>query len=1003
MRVAQGAGAEPGPAIASPTDDDRVHRLLARLQRKYKGRITGELATPAAAARYAELPEAMHPKLRDALAARGLTRLYGHQRQAWDLAAAGQHLVVATPTASGKTLCYNLPVLDAVLSRRAKALYLFPTKALAQDQVAELMELNRAGGATTSAEQAPADGFGGGAALNRDTARIDGQPTGDQAASGAASSSPPAGAPAGAPVEALAGAAAGAAGAAGTLGIKAFTFDGDTPGDARKAVRTRGDIVVSNPDMLHQAILPHHTKWAQFFESLAFIVVDELHSYRGVFGSHVANVFRRLQRICQFYGVRPQFIFASATIANPAELAEQLIGAPVTGVTNSGAPRGSRHLLLWNPPVINPDLGIRASARSQSTRIARMATKAGLKNIVFARTRLMVEVITKYLKDAFDRDPRRPPRVIAYRGGYLPSERRQTERALRAGRVDTVVSTSALELGVDIGALDVAILNGYPGTIAATWQRLGRAGRRNRGSLGVLVATSDPLDQYMVRHPEFFLGASPEHARIHPDQLLILMDHVRCAAFELPFKDGDRFGGSSCAEDLHEMLSFLRDEGVLQRQGGPDGGRWYWVADSYPANAVSLRSVAEGNFVVIDIGDGKQTIIAEVDYSGAPGTLYEGAIYMVQSQPYQVERLDWTGRKAFVRKTRADYYTDAIDYTRLKILDRFDSRRLGADPAERAATLTAGEAAASVAAAHADDPAGGLTNRPVSADDTDATGASPTASRRAPPADSRRAPPAVAPAIPQKPSATDDSPAPSGAAASAPATAASEAAPEATKAAASHGEVHIVRRYPGYKKIRYYSHDNIGYGHIDLPDQEMHTSAVWWQVEPNALERSLPTREQAIEGFLGAAYALHHVAALRAMAEVRDLGRAVGDSQGRWFAVVGGDGRGQLRGPSNEPLEEPPGDRFEPTLFLYDNYPGGVGLSAPLFDDAQALVTDALGLVSGCACAHGCPACIGPILASDEQALRSPKRSALIVLRLLGGTTAAESSRASTSGAVIRA
>jgi DEAD/DEAH box helicase domain-containing protein len=928
MRVAQGARAGPEPAIASPTDDDRVHRLLARLQRKYKGRITGELATPAAAPRYAELPDAMHLKLRDALAARGLTRLYSHQRQAWDLAAAGQHLVVATPTASGKTLCYNLPVLDAVLSRRAKALYLFPTKALAQDQVAELMELNRAGGVTTSTEHAPADVFGGGAALNLDTTRIDGQSTGDQAASGAASSSPPA--------EAPAGAAAGPAGSAETLGIKAFTFDGDTPGDARKAVRTRGDIVVSNPDMLHQAILPHHTKWAQFFESLAFIVVDELHSYRGVFGSHVANVFRRLQRICQFYGVQPQFIFASATIANPAELAEQLIGAPVSAITDSGAPRGARHLLLWNPPVINPDLGIRASARSQSTRIARMATKAGLKNIVFARTRLMVEVITKYLKDVFDRDPRKPPRVIAYRGGYLPSERRQTEQALRAGRVDTVVSTSALELGVDIGALDVAILNGYPGTIAATWQRLGRAGRRNRGSLGVLVATSDPLDQYMVRHPEFFLGASPEHARIHPDQLLILMDHVRCAAFELPFKDGDRFGGSSCTEDLQEMLGYLRDEGVLQRQGGPDGGRWYWVADSYPANAVSLRSVAEGNFVVIDTGDGKQTIIAEVDYSGAPGTLYEGAIYMVQSQPYQVERLDWTGRKAFVRKTRADYYTDAIDYTRLKILDRFDSRRLGGHPAEPAATPAAGETAASHPAT------------------------------------------AVPEAVP-------------------------EAAPEAPVAATSHGEVQIVRRYPGYKKIRYYSHDNIGYGHIDLPDQEMHTSAVWWQVEPNALERSLPTREQAIEGFLGVAYALHHVAALRAMAEVRDLGRAVGDSQGRWFAVLGGDGRGQLRGPSNEPLEEPPGDRFEPTLFLYDNYPGGVGLSAPLFDDAQALVTDALGLVSGCACAHGCPACIGPILASDEQALRSPKRSALIVLRLLGGTTAAESSRASASGAVIRA
>ena len=811
MGVDEALPAAAGKQDMAEATDDRVERLLGGLKRKYAGRITGELAMPALTARYAGLPEDMHRALRRGLAARGLDRLYSHQREAWDLARAGRHLVVATPTASGKTLCYNLPVLDAVLSRGAKALYLFPTKALAQDQVAELSELNRSG--RTGAPE---------------------------------------------------------------LGVKAFTFDGDTPGDARKAVRTRGDIVLSNPDMLHQAILPHHTKWAQFFESLAFVVVDELHSYRGVFGSHVANVFRRLNRICRFYGVAPRFIFASATIANPAELAALLVGEPVAAVTDSGAPRGARHLLLWNPPVIDPDLGIRASARSQTTRIARAATKSGLKNIVFARSRLMVEVITKYLKDVFDRDPRRPPRVLAYRGGYLPSERRGTERALRAGRVDCVVSTSALELGVDIGALDVAVLNGYPGTIAATWQRLGRAGRRNRPCLGVLVASSDPLDQYMVRHPEFFLGRSPEHARIHPDQLLILMDHVRCAAFELPFQDGDRFGN----EDLNEMLSYLRDEGVLQRQVGDGVGRWFWVADSYPANAVSLRSVAEGNFVVIDISDGKQTIIAEVDYTGAPGTVYAGAIYMVQSQPYQVERLDWTGRKAFVRKTRADYYTDAIDYTRLKILDRFDDRR-----------------------------------------------------------DAR--------------------------------------------AAAARGEVHLVRRYPGYKKIRYYSHDNIGYGNIDLPDQEMHTTSVWWQVHPALLAQALSSRERAIEGFLGAAYALHHVAALRSMAEIQDLGRAVGDGQGSWFAVLGNDGRGQLRGPNNEALDRVPGDRFEPTLFLYDNFPGGVGLSAPLFDAAGQLVEDALGLVQGCACAAGCPACIGPVLPGDEQRAQTPKQAALTVLALL--------------------
>jgi len=787
--------------------DDRLERLVAGLERRYGERIKGRLTIPASAGRYADLPADMDPRLRRALEHRGIRRLYAHQAEAWELARAGHNLVIATPTASGKTLCYNLPVLDRVLSDQSKALYLFPTKALAQDQVAELSELNQG-------------------------------------------------------VE---------------LGIKAFTFDGDTPGDARKAVRTRGDIVVSNPDMLHQAILPHHTKWAQFFETLAFVVVDELHSYRGVFGSHVANVFRRLRRICRFYGVTPRFIFASATIANPGELAQRLIGEPVTTLTRSGAPQGERHLFLWNPPVVNPDLGIRASARSQTTRIARAATRLGLKSIVFARSRLMVEVITKYLKDVFDRDPRKPPRVLAYRGGYLPSERRRAERDMRGGRADTVVSTSALELGVDIGALDVAVLNGYPGTVAATWQRLGRAGRRLRPALGVLVASSDPLDQYIVRHPEFFLGASPEHARIHPDQLLILLDHVRCAAFELPFNDGDTFCGEDGAgEDLGEMLAYLRDEGLLQHQGG----RWYWVGDSYPANAVSLRSVAEGNFVVLDTTDGGQKVLAEVDYTSAPGTLYEGAIYMIQSRPFQVERLDWVGRKAYVRRTRADYYTDAIDYTRLKILSRFETR-------------------------------------------------------------------------------------------------------SAAKSTAAHGEVHLVRRYPGYKKIRYYSHDNVGYGKIDLPDQEMHTTALWWQVDPDALEALLPQRPHAMEGFLGAAYALHHVAALRAMAEIRDLGRAVGDGEGTWSAMPGTDARGGMHGIDNEPRDPDAMARFAPTLFLYDNYPGGVGLSAPLFDAADRLVADARALVADCPCKVGCPACVGPILAGDDARAVAPKDLALRVLGLL--------------------
>ena len=781
---------------------DPVRRVAGRLKRKYGGRITGELVVPARDARFGELPDALEPRLRRALEQRGIARLYSHQREAWDHIRAGRHTVVVTPTASGKTLCYNLPVLHTALTDGGKALYLFPTKALSQDQVAELTELNQAG----------------------------------------------------------------------ELGIRAYTFDGDTPGDARKAVRTRGDIVVTNPDMLHKGVLPHHTKWAQFFESLRYVVIDETHTYRGVFGSHVANVVRRLRRICRFYGADPVFILSSATIANPAELARGLVGEEVRAVTESGAPAGEKQLLLWNPPVINADLGIRASSRSQSTRITRMAVRSGLKSIVFARSRLMVEVITKYLKDVFDSDPRKGTRVAAYRGGYLPGERRDTEKALRAGNVDCVVATSALELGVDIGSLDVCVLDGYPGTIAATWQRLGRAGRRNRTALGVLVASSQPLDQYIVRNPEFFLGASPEHARIDPDQLLILLDHVRCAAFELPFRHGEHFGG----EDLEELLNYLEEQGVVHREDD----RWHWTEDSYPANSVSLRSVAEGNFVVIDVTDGGQRIVAEVDYSSAAETLYEGAIYLIQASPYQVETLDWEGRKAWVRQTRADYYTDAIDYTRLKILESFDAARGG-------------------------------------------------------------------------------------------------------RSECANGEVHLVRRIPGFKKIRYYTHENIGYGNINLPDQEMHTTAVWWEIHPEELQAAFDSRQEALDGFLGAAHAMHHVAALLAMSEPQDLGRAVGDGNARWFATVGASGRGQIRSFEQGTLDPEQEQRFRPAVFLYDNYPGGVGLSAPLFDQRRAVVHDARDLVAACGCQFGCPGCVGPILASDEDRGFSPKQAALRVMELL--------------------
>jgi DEAD/DEAH box helicase domain-containing protein len=781
--------------------------LIETLKRDHRARIVAAAEAPAREARYAAFPDALDARLRAALEARGIRQLYSHQHEAWAHVAAGRDTVVVTPTASGKTLCYNLPVLDAALKRGAKALYLFPTKALAQDQTNELLELD----------------------------------------------------------------------AAGRLGIRAYTFDGDTPGDARRAVRTHGDIVVSNPDMLHQAILPHHTKWAQFFAALGFVVIDELHTYRGVFGAHVANLVRRLRRICAFYGARPTFIACSATIANPAELAAKLLGGTVRAVTESGAPQGRRHVLVWNPPVRNAGLGIRASARSQSTRIARLAIRLGLKTIVFANSRLEVEVLTKYLKDVFDRDPRKPARVAAYRGGYLPTARRAQEAKLRSGRLDCVVSTSALELGMDIGALDACVLNGYPGSVAGALQRLGRAGRRQRTCVGVLVCTSDPLDQYLARHPEFFLGASPEHARIDPDQLLVLMDHIRCAAFELPFADGETFGGVT----LESALGYLAEQGIVHREGS----RWHWIADSYPANAVSLRSIAEGNFTVVDVTGGRKDVIAEADYAGAAATLYEGAIYLVQSAPWQVEKLDWVGRKAFVRATDADYYTDAIDYTKLKVLDEF------------------------------------------------ANAASATAR-------------------------------------------------------AAHGEVHVVRRVAGYKKIRYYTHENVGYGRVNLPDQEMHTTALWWEAEPGPLATAFATRVEALDGFLGAAHAVHLIATLLSAAAPRDIGRAVGDGgpDAAWVAAADAHGHAEPRALDGAAVEIADARQpFRPTLYLYDNYPGGIGIAAPVFELRREVIERSIELVARCACEHGCPACVGPILAVDGTRV-SPKDAARRVLALLHGT-----------------
>jgi DEAD/DEAH box helicase domain-containing protein len=740
--------------------------------------VTAVRHYPAQPARLADFPDALHPKLRSVLAGRGYRGLYTHQRDAYDAAAAGESYVVVTPTASGKTLCYNLPVLDRILKDpEARALYLFPTKALAQDQLAELYSVV--------------------AAMDAD--------------------------------------------------IGTFTYDGDTPQDARKAIRARAHIVVTNPDMLHKGILPHHTKWVKLFENLRYVVVDELHTHRGVYGSHVANVLRRLRRLCRFYGSDPQFLCSSATIANPRELAEALTGRETRLLDQSGAPRGEKYFAIYNPPVVNRQLGIRRSALNCARDVALSFLGKGLQTIVFAPSRLATEVLVTYLKEALETRPGSEGVIRGYRGGYLPLKRREIERGLREGSVLGVVSTNALELGIDIGSLDAAVLLGYPGSVASTWQQAGRAGRRSGTSVAVLVTSSTPLNQFIARHPEYFFDQSAEHGRVNPENLHILLSHVKCAAFELPFSEDERFG----REDLGEILSFLEAEKLLHRSGG----RWHWTSESYPADAVSLRSVSSDNFVVQDTTR-EPRIIAEVDYDSAPTMVHEKAIYILEGRTYFVEKYDHKERRVEVREAEVDYYTDAVTYTKVRILERFEEE------------------------------------------------AARTGARR------------------------------------------------------NHGEVHVVSQVVGFKKIKFHTHENVGAGDLVMPENEMHTTAYWLTV-PRELMRALPfALDERRDGIVALSYTLGQMAALHLMCDRHDLGVAVGDNgQGdarieRGLMRLGGGRAGR-----DEPL---PGDDYEPNVFLYDRYPGGIGLSEPLYRMHERLLRESRSLVAACPCEDGCPSCVGP-------------------------------------------
>ena len=719
---------------------------------RFMENVTEWRVLPAREAKYAPFPQELDARIVQVLKARGIERLYTHQRQALDCALAGRDFVVVTPTASGKTLCYNLPVLNAILKDdAARALYLFPTKALSSDQVSELYSMVEALGAD----------------------------------------------------------------------IKAFTYDGDTPASARTAIRQAGHVVVTNPDMLHQGILPHHTKWVRLFENLKYVVIDEIHAYRGVFGSNLANVLRRLERICAFYGAHPTFICCSATIHNPKELAENMTARSMMMIDDNGAPAGRRHVIFYNPPVINRQLGIRAGSLPTTRDIAARLVRAGVQSIVFARSRLAVEVLVRYAKDIV-RDPLgNAGRVRGYRGGYLPTLRREIERELRAGNVDLVVSTNALELGIDIGQLDACVMCGYPGTIASTWQQAGRAGRRSNESLMILVASSNPLDQYIIGHPDYFFGQSPERAFINPDNLYILLNHLKCAAYELPFQEGEKFGN---VEETDELLHYLADQNILRLVSG----RWYWMAEEFPQAGVNLRSASDQNFLIIDITNPKKhRVIGEMDRFTVPMLLHKYAIYMHEGRQYQVEELDFDDKKAYIREVDVGYYTDADLTTSLKVLDEFESEPLGLLSRHR-------------------------------------------------------------------------------------------------------GEVLVSSIVTLFKKIRFDTHENLGWGPVTLPELEMQTTACWWTL-PAGMEAKYG-KDDMKTAMVALAYLMRHIAPMYLMCASTDI------------SVV-------------YHVKDPFSD--QPTVYLYDHIPGGVGLSDRVYEMNMELFVEARRMLAACPCENGCPSCVG--------------------------------------------
>jgi len=783
-----GAGeADVRPPPSSTGADATLERLIEAIAGRSELEIVTQHRIAARSGAYGAWPSVLHPRLLDALRDRDLVAPYRHQEIACNAALAGRDVVIATGTASGKSLCFQIPILDATLrDPSARALLLFPTKALARDQCESLRELVRALGPDAHVGVAP--------------------------------------------------------------------FDGDTPPDERRAARARAAVIATNPDMLHRSMLPMHEGWARLFAGLRYVVLDELHTYRGVFGSHVGNVLRRLWRICAHYGSRPQVIAASATIANPKELACALIGrADVECVDEDTSPAGPRTLMVLNPKVVDETTGVRRDYLKVTRVVANEVRRSGVQSLVFCRTRKAVELLTRYLREDEQQSGGPLPGTSAddairgYRGGYLPERRREVESALRSGQARLVATTNALELGIDVGGVDVVVLSGYPGSRAATMQRIGRAGRRGHASLGVIVLSSMPTDQFIATDPAFLLDRPTEHAAVDPDNPEIWLPHLRCAAQELPLVATEHWGALG-PDDTTVGADYLVERGVLLRQDGVPPTYIARGADS-AADRVDLRGPMEENFAVIDDHpQGGGEVLAEVAFADAPLYLHPGAIYPIEGRTYEVRVLDWDGRKARVRSVQADYYTEAVPKLRVRIVD------------------------------------------PDGDDET----------------------------------RIDDR--------------------------AGLGEAHVVRTVPGFKKIRFRTHDNIGFGPVALPDLELHTRAAFWPL-PNETCALDPTVRASAA--LAAAHAIHHCAAMLLMCDVADLGHAITAGHPAGFGTV-------ASGMSGPGVLAQLAAAARPYLVLFDWTPGGAGLSSTAFTLGAALFEHAATVVSRCRCASGCPTCMGP-------------------------------------------